>query len=143
MHRQYLFLTLLFLISKDIYACSCKPENSVDVEVNNVDVVIYGKVTEANFNRNGFNEYTVLVKRKYKGNELTKTIYIRTGRDPVTDCGLKLTAGKEYLLYLWVIKSDWREYDSNMKYLFFGTVCSRTKEFNKTEESAIMKTVKK
>lgn len=164
MTRQILLILFLtFYFPDTIKPCDCKPLPSVSDAVKKSDLVISGKIIKTKFKHQlsqskGYldtlshelektiygpaivNEYTILVTRTYKGNTTSDTIILRTRLDPVTDCGLLLKLNQDYIFYLYNIRAGSLFFDQNNVQTYTSSTCTRTREFDKTEETEIIKT---
>ncbi|MBL7950585.1 MAG: hypothetical protein JNM62_02595 [Flavobacteriales bacterium] len=147
-----------------IFACDCGPTPSVMSGVEHSQLVIHGKVIHAEFKKAlhrdpamsdslskvdqrlhfgspYVNEYTVVVMQAFKGASVNDTIIIRTGLDPVTDCGLVLPPGSEHLIYAKSVFVDHQflASDDQIAFAYSTSACTRTKRFSKREAKAITK----
>ena len=146
------------------FACDCKPLPSVMNAVGSSQLVILGKVIGADlkkplrrdqalvdslssidqvraFGPRYVNEYTVVVTEGFKGGMATDTLVIRTGIDPLTDCGLLLTTGSEYIIYATSVFVDHRflASDDSAADAFSTSNCTRTRSHSRREVKAIRK----
>lgn len=160
-----IFLGLFGMIGPaSLFACDCGPTPSVMSGVEHSQLVIHGEVIHAEFKKalhrdpalsdslskveqrlffgpRYVNEYTVVVMQGFKGASVNDTIIIRTGVDPVTDCGLVLPIGSEHIIYAKSVFIDHQflSYDDPTASAYSTSACTRTRRFSRREAKAIMK----
>ena len=157
--KQFFTILLLLLSMKAIYSCDCKPTSTVEEEINSTSLVIRGHIIKAEYHKKLdqdkiyldslskkiekvlypaiLNEYTVVVKKAFKGAIENDTLIIRTALDPVTDCGLILKSGADYIFYSYKIKYGNAWYGNSPRAVFATSVCNRTRLYSKKEVEAI------
>jgi len=148
------------------FACDCGPKQTIRSAVGGSHIVIHGKVIKADLNKalqqdsvlldsmsrgaqrlffgpQHVNEYTILVIEGFKGAQVNDTIIVRTGVGPVTDCGLVLSSGTDYIIYGKSVFVDHRflGIEDRTADAFSTSVCSRTRTFSRRERKAIRKAV--
>ena len=161
MKRQLIIIFILtFLITDTIKSCDCKPLPSVLDAVKKSDLVISGIIIKVEYEHTlsqsqGYldtlgrerekamfeplqvNQYTILVKKTYKGQTKSDTIILRTNLDPASDCGLLLDLNKNYIFYLYDVNKGNVFFDNIYKKTFTSSVCTRTREFDKDEDAKL------
>ena len=159
--KRHLLTTVLWtlLYSGAVKPCDCKPLASVTDELEESELVVSGKVInvtrkalsqttaivdslgrefEVLLNPKIVNEYLIRLDRTYKGISKSDTLILRTGIDPVTDCGLILDLGRVYIFYCYYDISFMDRRDLALTYT--TSICTRTRLFDKKEEKEILQT---
>ncbi|TWI84239.1 hypothetical protein [Chitinophaga japonensis] len=160
-----IFLTLTGAANS--FACSCQGEASVSESVKHAGIVFSGQVTSISFTTNydslgitvtgdtskihfNWREHpTAVVKIKinkiYKGQLVADTLTILTPSNGAA-CGYRFQAGEKYIVYATIFdelpmtdKLRRRTFD---KKTFWTHQCSRTQDWNTTEEKGIMQALK-
>lgn len=146
------------------FACDCGPASTVVTAVRSSHLVVRGTVIRADlkkqldqsaafldslgnaeqrrlFGPRYANEFTIVVTQGFKGAEVNDTLIIRTGLDPVTDCGLILSTGSDVIIYARSIFIDHKflSMDDDMDSTYSTTSCSRTRAYSKREAKAVAK----
>ena len=146
------------------FACDCKPVPSVMNAVGSAQLVIHAKVIRAELKKplrqeqafldslgevdqvrtlglQYVNEYTVVIVEGFKGGTANDTLVIRTGVDPVTDCGLLLSPGSEYIIYARsvFIEHQFLGSDDQTASAYSTSICTRTRPHSRREVKSIRK----
>ncbi len=131
------------------FACSCIGKSKMKREVNNVNVLLTGKIIsreiykDETYPRMNLSKvvFKVLVMEKLKGKIATDTITLYTGMGS-GDCGIQFRIGKSYIIYA---NYDDEHFNSGIKVpKFLSTnICTRTIEFEIKEYNRIKKYVKR
>ena len=160
---RFILLYLTLLLSVSVYSCDCGPMPSMETAIGAADIVVHARVIKAEFGKPlnqdrayldslaqkeqrvlfgpiHVNEYTLIVLRSFKGSVSGDTLILRTGLDPVTDCGLLLTVGSEVVLYANKVSIGQPFYDHSFRNNILTTsACSRTRPFNRKEVRQLRK----
>jgi len=156
--------TIAFVLSMvcmgSTFGCDCKPTPAVKEAMRSSQLVIRGTILHGRHEKKleqpqayldslgqrnerryfgpvHVNEYLILVKESFKGASIGDTLIVRTGLDPVTDCGLLLDIGEEFIVYAQAVKYGDAFYDLHLANTFTTSACTRTRPYSKKESRAI------
>ncbi len=157
--------TLVLTVAVPIvgFACDCARVPSMEFAMDASDLIVHALVIHADhqkaldqdrdyldslgrteqrtrFGPVHVNEYVLVVMRSFKGALQGDTLTLRTGLDPVTDCGLLLSEGTEIVLYARTINFGEAFYDPWLgKNGLTTSSCSRTRSFSRKEVKRLAK----
>jgi hypothetical protein len=167
-HKKIVLTIFLFIVwSINSFACDCEGEGTAAVSVKYADVVFSGQVISKTLTRNydslgivltgdtsnmqlNWREFpTAVVKIKvdkvYKGQMVSDTLTILTPPNGAS-CGYRFQVGENYIVYATIVdemlmtdRLKRRTFDNAT---FWTHQCSRTQNWNITEENEIMKETK-
>ncbi len=164
MKNLVLIVVLTFVNLQSSIACTCGPEETISAAVKYYDVIFSGQVISvsyetnqdsigyliigdtSNFNPKWIISPTAVIKIKldktYKGQLTTDTITILTPMGGGS-CGYDFSIGRKYIVYATiydelVVYSQVKKRSINNN-TFWTNECTRTREWNLTEENEIIK----
>ncbi len=167
--NKNILLTIFMILigSMNTFACSCEEKGTVAGNVKYSDIVFSGQVVSRTLTTNydslgitvtgdtsnlnyKWREFpTAVVKIKvdriYKGQLVSDTLTILTPPNGAS-CGYRFQVGEKYIVYSTIFdemsmtdKLKRRTYDNKT---FWTHKCTRTQNWNETEENAIIKEIK-
>ena len=139
--------------SKNLSACSCIGQRTVEEEIIHSDIVVVGTIISieeikiydtVNIDLEIFhiiNRNDLIVNTLYKGNLNTDTVSVFSGSG-FGDCGYQFEIGGKYIVY--GINYNYQgKTNDNLTNEFFTTICYRTKRYQNEEIFEIEKFVKR
>lgn len=151
-----LTILILLLFNQKLEACSCVGERPVKEAIERVDAVFTGTIIEKeeiriydtlSHDQRVYRvemKYKIAVETVYKGQSLSDTSLIFTGRGG-GDCGYNFQIGQKYIVYAGHIETDERysgQVFIDKKSAFRTTICTRTRKYQTEEIKEIEKHTK-
>lgn len=142
---KYVMIIFCLLLFTKSYSCGCISKSTLKSEIKRSDVIFEGIILEKKIIKEKaedlppdlealplYSEYTILIKKTFKGATVNDTIKINTGLGK-GDCGYRFIIGKTYMIYAEYTTGYVKE-----KYLYTD-VCMRTALYNEKEEKKLKK----